>query len=116
VRHRSKPVRFLVHSKIKSSVLVTLIGEKDVPKAPEVKELPCHKKNLDLGMKHVYYDNEIFVEQEDALTFKEDEEVQIILLSQLTLDYFDGLGQRVYPRNLQEHRRQSHRYQSSTPS
>src|SRR5271170_4138703 len=64
------------HSKTKCSVLVTLIGDKDVPKAPEAKEIPCHKKNPDLGTKHVYYDSQIFVEQEDAVTFKEDEEVE----------------------------------------
>jgi hypothetical protein len=51
------------------------MGDNDVPKAPVIKEIPCHKKNSDLGTKHVYYDSQIFIEQDDALTFKKDEEV-----------------------------------------
>jgi hypothetical protein len=44
-------------------------------------------------VKHVYYDSQIFIEQEDAVTFKKDEEVSSPKLSvNWTLDYFDGLG------------------------
>jgi glutamyl-tRNA synthetase len=52
------------------SVLVTLDGVET-----HVKQLPCHKKNPDVGTKKIYYSNEIYIEQEDALTFKENEEV-----------------------------------------
>jgi len=62
-------------------VLVTLIGDRDVPDTPVVKDIPCHKKNSDLGLKHVYYDSQIFIEQEDAVTFKKDEEVSSPKLS-----------------------------------
>jgi glutamyl-tRNA synthetase len=40
-----------------------------------MKALPCHKKNPDLGEKQVYFSKDLFMEQEDALTVKPDEEV-----------------------------------------
>jgi glutamyl-tRNA synthetase len=55
-------------------VPVTLSG-KGVPTEPVMKDVACHKKNPDLGFKKVWYSDQIFVEQEDALTFKPDEEV-----------------------------------------
>jgi hypothetical protein len=58
-----------------NSVLVTLVNGDDIPETPEIKQVACHKKNADLGTKPVYYSNEIFIEQEDARTFKPDEEV-----------------------------------------
>lgn len=58
-----------------NSVLVTLVNGDAIPQTPEIKPVACHKKNTDLGTKPVYYSNEIFIEQEDARTFKQDEEV-----------------------------------------
>lgn len=56
-------------------MLVTLVHGDGIPRIPEIKEVPSHKKNPDLGNKSVYYSNEIIVEQEDARTFKKGEEV-----------------------------------------
>jgi hypothetical protein len=72
------------------------VGGEDIPAEPVVKLIPCHKKNPDLGTKQVYYSNEIYVEQEDALTFKEDEEVICFNICS-DLDNFDGLGKRHHP-------------------
>jgi glutamyl-tRNA synthetase len=58
------------------SVAVELVGGEDVPTASFAKEIPCHKKNPSLGNKKVYYSNKLFVEQDDARTFKEGEEVK----------------------------------------
>jgi tRNA synthetases class I (E and Q), anti-codon binding domain len=75
------------------SVPITLVSGEGVPKTPEIKKVACHKKNPDLGEKDVYYSDRIFVEQEDARTFKKDEEV---FLSDIATnsDYLDGLGKR----------------------
>jgi glutamyl-tRNA synthetase len=54
---------------------VKLVAGENVPKEPYVQELACHKKNPDLGTKKVWYADEFFIEQEDALTFAKDEEV-----------------------------------------
>ena len=54
---------------------MNLTSGKDVPAAAEIREIACHKKNPDLGTKHIYYDREIFIEQEDAATFTLNEEV-----------------------------------------
>ena len=54
---------------------MNLVNGDDIPQTPEIKQVVCHKKNPDLGTKPVYYSNEIFIEQEDARTFKQDEEV-----------------------------------------
>ena len=61
-----------------ASVPVKLIGGEGVPTSEYQKNLPCHKKNPDLGEKQVYYSNNLFVEQEDAQTFNEDEEVAFL--------------------------------------
>lgn len=58
------------------SVPVELIGGDGVPTASFAKDIPCHKKNPSLGNKKVYYSNKLFVEQDDARTFEEGEEVQ----------------------------------------
>ena len=47
------------------------------PEQPEVKELPRHKKNPDVGTKKTVYCNTVLVEQEDAKTFAEGEEVRV---------------------------------------
>lgn len=42
---------------------------------PEVKVLPLHKKNPNVGEKRTVYTDEILVEQEDAASFDDGEEV-----------------------------------------
>jgi len=54
-----------------------LVGGVGVPAEAYEKIIPCHKKNPDVGEKTVWYSSEIFIEQEDAATFKQDEEVRI---------------------------------------
>ena len=54
------------------SVPVTLTGG---PAQPEVKSLPKHKKNPEVGEKKTVYSSQIFVEQEDAISFDDQEEV-----------------------------------------
>ena len=51
---------------------VTITGG---PAGPEVKALPKHKKNAEIGEKQTVYASEILVEQEDALSFDDQEEV-----------------------------------------
>jgi len=67
----------LVEAVADCRVPITLLPGKDVPEKPLIKPVTCHKKNPDLGNKNVYYSNQIFVEQEDAQTFKPDEEVYL---------------------------------------
>jgi glutamyl-tRNA synthetase len=55
-----------------SSVSVTINGG---PPAPEVKTLPRHKKNPDVGEKKTVFTSTILVEQEDAISFDDQEEV-----------------------------------------
>jgi glutamyl-tRNA synthetase len=45
------------------------------PTSPETKIQPKHKKNPDVGEKKTVYASEIFIEQEDALSFDDQEEV-----------------------------------------
>lgn len=45
------------------------------PSAPEVKTLPKHKKNPEVGEKKTVFSSTILVEQEDALSFEDQEEV-----------------------------------------
>lgn len=45
------------------------------PATPEVKSLPKHKKNSDVGEKQTVYSSTIFLEQEDAISFDDQEEV-----------------------------------------
>ena len=59
------------------SVPVTLVGGEGFPETTEIKQVACHKKNESLGTKPVYYCKELFIEQEDARTFKQDEEVMV---------------------------------------
>lgn len=70
------------------------------PSAPEVKINPRHKKNPAVGDKKTVYSSTIFVEQEDALSFDDQEEVHISVLVyvmdkiifDLSSDNTDGLG------------------------
>ncbi|KDQ60876.1 hypothetical protein JAAARDRAFT_31877 [Jaapia argillacea MUCL 33604] len=56
-------------------VLVTLKG---APSTPEVKMLPKHKKNPDIGEKKTTYTPQILIEQEDALSFDDNEEITLM--------------------------------------
>jgi hypothetical protein len=55
-----------------SSVPVTIT---DGPAEPEVKTLPRHKKNPEVGEKQTVYSSTILLEQEDAASFEDQEEV-----------------------------------------
>jgi glutamyl-tRNA synthetase len=48
---------------------------KDGPPTPEIKTLPKHKKNPEVGEKKTVYTSTIFLEQEDAVSFEDQEEV-----------------------------------------
>ena len=56
------------------SVLVTIHAG---PPGPEVKTLPKHKKNPDVGAKKTVYSSNILIDQEDALSFGDREEVRL---------------------------------------
>ncbi|CAG8499776.1 2024_t:CDS:10 [Diversispora eburnea] len=64
----------------------TTILEKDLVKVniingPEIiysKDLPKHKKNLDVGTKKTWYSSKILIDQEDAKTFDIDEEITLM--------------------------------------
>ncbi|KAG2157498.1 tRNA synthetases class I, catalytic domain-containing protein [Suillus clintonianus] len=57
------------------SVSVTINGG---PPAPEVKTLPLHKKNPDIGEKKTVFTSTILVEQEDAASFEDQEEITLM--------------------------------------
>lgn len=46
----------------------------------EVKSIPKHKKNADVGFKKTTYSSSIFVEQEDAASFEDQEEVNVEII------------------------------------
>ncbi|KAH8108509.1 glutamate-tRNA ligase [Phellopilus nigrolimitatus] len=48
------------------------------PGEPEVKSLPRHKKNADAGMKKTVFSSTVLLEQEDAKTFAENEEITLM--------------------------------------
>ena len=48
------------------------------PAAPEVKSVPKHKKNPEVGEKKTIYSSQIFVEQEDAISFDDQEEITLM--------------------------------------
>jgi hypothetical protein len=45
------------------------------PPTPEAKTLPKHKKNPEIGEKQTIYTSTILLEQEDAVSFEDQEEV-----------------------------------------
>ncbi|KAF8913586.1 glutamate-tRNA ligase [Mucidula mucida] len=51
---------------------------KGAPTTPEVKNLPKHKKNPEIGEKKTVYSSNILVDQEDALSFEDQEEVTLM--------------------------------------
>ncbi|CAL1705363.1 unnamed protein product [Somion occarium] len=48
------------------------------PTTPEVKTLPKHKKNPDVGEKKTVFASQLLIEQEDALSFEDQEEVTLM--------------------------------------
>jgi len=71
------------------------------PDSTEVKVLPKHKKNPDVGEKKTVFTSNILVEQEDALSFQDQEEVRSTALplirvhADTLLDHPYGLGKRL---------------------
>ena len=63
-----------------ASVPVTIKGG---PSSPEIKTLPKHKKNPEVGEKKTVYTSTVFVEQEDAASFEDQEEVRIDVIVQM---------------------------------
>lgn len=59
----------------KDAVTVTINGG---PSEPYTESKPKHLKNPDIGMKPVIYSSEILIDQEDAKTFKQDEEITLM--------------------------------------
>ncbi|KAJ6502218.1 glutamate-tRNA ligase [Mycena sanguinolenta] len=59
----------------KGMVPVTISGG---PASPEIKVLPKHKKNPDAGEKKTVYTSAILVEQEDAISFDDQEEITLM--------------------------------------
>lgn len=57
---------------LRCRVTVTLNGG---PAQDETKELPKHKKNPEIGTKKTVFSSSVLVEQEDAASFDENEEV-----------------------------------------
>ena len=45
------------------------------PESPETQSRPLHKKNPDVGTKKTVYADSILIEQEDAKSFAQNEEV-----------------------------------------
>jgi hypothetical protein len=80
-------------------VSVTIKGG---PSAVEIKTLPKHKKNPDIGEKKTVFSSNILVEQEDALSFDDQEEVHpnfssLSSLADILSDYAHGLGECLCP-------------------
>ncbi|KAI0273408.1 glutamate-tRNA ligase [Gloeopeniophorella convolvens] len=48
------------------------------PAEPETKTLPKHKKNPDVGEKTTVYSSNILIDQEDALSFEDNEEITLM--------------------------------------
>ncbi|KAI0306394.1 glutamate-tRNA ligase [Multifurca ochricompacta] len=57
------------------SVPVTIQGG---PTEAEIKTLPRHKKNPDIGEKKTVYTSNILIDQEDALSFEDNEEITLM--------------------------------------
>jgi hypothetical protein len=79
-RHQQKvcePLRLVFSANVRyGRVPVTISGG---PASPEIKVLPKHKKNADIGEKKTVYTSAILVEQEDAISFDDQEEVSCFL-------------------------------------
>lgn len=88
---------------LSKSVIVKITGG---PDTPEVKSLPKHKKNAEVGEKKTVYSSVIIISQEDAESFNSEanEEVKLrrsihnpIELIQLLAGDLDGLGKCYCP-------------------
>jgi len=62
------------------SVAVTIQG---APSVPEVKLVPKHKKNAEVGNKKTIYSSTILLEQEDAESFDYEANEEVLLLRRL---------------------------------
>jgi len=60
---------------LKENVPVTISGG---PTGVEVKTLPLHKKNAEVGEKQTIYSSTILLEQEDAASFEDQEEITLM--------------------------------------
>ncbi|PIA12463.1 ribosomal protein L25-like protein, partial [Coemansia reversa NRRL 1564] len=56
-------------------VPATIVG---APATPEVRDLPKHKKNPDLGTKRTVFSSLVFIDQADAATFEQNEEITLM--------------------------------------
>ncbi|OJT06095.1 hypothetical protein TRAPUB_3030 [Trametes pubescens] len=61
-----------------SETNIVPVTVKGGPETAEVKSLPKHKKNPEVGEKQTVYSSQIFVEQEDAVSFEDNEEVTLM--------------------------------------
>ncbi|KAF8319449.1 glutamate-tRNA ligase [Clavulina sp. PMI_390] len=68
--------RFWAVTKEKS-VEIKLKGA-EVPQQIEVKDIPKHKKNPEVGLKKTTFSNTIIVDQEDAASFEDNEEITLM--------------------------------------
>ncbi|GME33508.1 glutamyl-trna synthetase [Neofusicoccum parvum] len=59
-----------------SKVPVTIVGF--AHPAPYSEEKPLHAKNKDVGLKKVFFSSEIIIDQEDAQSFAQDEEITLM--------------------------------------
>lgn len=58
-------------------VTATVTGS-EAPAEPTTKKMPLHKKNADVGEKETTYSSEILIDQADALSFEQDEEITLM--------------------------------------
>lgn len=56
------------------------VSLKGGPTQPEIKNLPKHKKNAEVGEKKTVYTSKILVEHADAISFSDQEEVRLRIL------------------------------------
>ncbi|ORY86037.1 tRNA synthetases class I, catalytic domain-domain-containing protein [Leucosporidium creatinivorum] len=62
----------------KGALVKVLISGEGTPSSPEGREMPKHKKNPEVGTKTTYFSDVIYVEQEDAKSFAQDEEITLM--------------------------------------
>lgn len=67
----------------------------DGPSEPKVEAKPKHKKNPEVGNKSVIYFNKVLVEEEDALTFADGEEVTFMDWGNVIIDKVHKEGDHV---------------------
>ncbi|KAI0080539.1 glutamate-tRNA ligase [Panus rudis PR-1116 ss-1] len=57
---------------------IVTVNIKGGPADPEVKTMPKHKKNPEVGEKKTVFASTVFVEQEDAVSFEDNEEITLM--------------------------------------